>query len=442
MINPIRPFLEIRKEELPQSVLMFGYLFLVITSFWILKPIKKSLFIGYYDQTGFRWLSWQMNAAQAELLAKVLNALVALLATLAFTAATNWFRREKLTALFGIFFIASYAWFAVTITQPTASTVWAFYLFGDLFSTLMVATFFAFLNDIATPEIAKRTYGFVGLGGVLGGVFGSAVAWRWIGTFSFATWSWSCLVLSIGIIALGTAAGKMTRVTVTARRGSPQAAAADPPVDYDILAGARLVFRSRYLLSIVGIISLYEFASTLMDFQSTATIAYYLNGNALKQQFANIGAITNICSMLVQLFMTGFILKHYGVKVALTVLPLVALCGSLAFLAFPLLWPGSLLSTADNAFNYSINQSAKEALYVPTSEDEKYKAKAFIDMFVQRLAKTLSVVLSLGLTAFAVNFSSVRWLSLITVVLVAAWLPIARYAGGEFERRANLFSRG
>ena len=58
--------------------------------------------------------------------------------------------------------------------------------------------------------------------------------------------------------------------------------------------------------------------------------------------------------------------------------------GSLAFLALPTLWLGSLLNTADNAFSYSINQSAKEALYVPTTEDEKYKAKAFIDMFVQR----------------------------------------------------------
>ena len=52
------------------------------------------------------------------------------------------------------------------------------------------------------------------------------------------------------------------------------------------------------------------------------------------------------------------------------------------------------LNTADNGFSYSINQSAKEALYVPTTREEKYKAKAFIDMFVQRFAKALAVGLS------------------------------------------------
>ena len=76
------------------------------------------------------------------------------------------------------------------------------------------------------------------------------------------------------------------------------------------------------------------------------------------------------------------------------------------------------LNTADNAFSYSINQSAKEALYTPTTPDEKYKAKAFIDMFVQRFAKTLGVGRSLGMgrvvrrlleRALAVGRHARRW---------------------------------
>jgi AAA family ATP:ADP antiporter len=129
-------------------------------------------------------------------------------------------------------------------------------------------------------------------------------------------------------------------------------------------------------------------------------------------------------------------MKNYGVKIALFVLPCAVLCGSLAFLALPLLWPGSALSIVDNAFNYSINQSAKEALYVPTSAEEKYKAKAFIDMFAQRFAKTLSIVLSLSLTVIAADLSSVRWLSVVTIVLVVCWLPAAKYAGQHFEHKA------
>ena len=80
-----------------------------------------------------------------------------------------------------------------------------------------------------------------------------------------------------------------------------------------------------------------------------------------------------------------------------------------------------------------VNQSAKEALYVPTSREEKYKAKAFIDMFVQRFAKAVAVGVSLVLTTFFAGISTIRWLSLFVAVILIAWILAARYAGRRFE---------
>ena len=102
-------------------------------------------------------------------------------------------------------------------------------------------------------------------------------------------------------------------------------------------------------------------------------------------------------------------------------------------MAMPILWVGSFLNTADNGFSYSINQSAKETLYVPTSRDEKYKAKAFIDMFVQRFAKALAVGLSLLITTLFTAFSTIRWLSLFTMIIVIVWIFAVRYAGRKFR---------
>ena len=102
-------------------------------------------------------------------------------------------------------------------------------------------------------------------------------------------------------------------------------------------------------------------------------------------------------------------------------------------MAAPVLWVGSLLNTVDNGFSYSMNQSAKEALYVPTSTEEKYQAKAFIDMFVQRFAKAVAVVVSLGITALFQDFASLRWLSVFTIVVIALWLVAAGYAGKRFQ---------
>jgi AAA family ATP:ADP antiporter len=94
------------------------------------------------------------------------------------------------------------------------------------------------------------------------------------------------------------------------------------------------------------------------------------------------------------------------------------------------------MSVSDNSMNYSINQSAKEALYVPTTVEEKFEAKAFIDMFVQRLAKIAAVGLNLGLVAY-VSMEHVRWLSIASVLVLALWVSKVRFAGRHFERLAG-----
>ncbi len=172
--------------------------------------------------------------------------------------------------------------------------------------------------------------------------------------------------------------------------------------------------------------------STLLDFHFTSTVSHYLDGAEIGEQFSRVFAITNVVSLLVQLLLTSLVMRKFGISVALLILPVAVLSASTAFMILPGLWLGSLLNTADNGFSYSINPSAKEALYVPTSREEKYKAKAFIDMFVQRFAKALAVGLSLGITTLFADFSSVRWLSALTLPLVALWILAVRHAGHRF----------
>ncbi len=416
----------VRREEWPFALCMFANIFLVIATFWILKPLKKALFIQQYDQGGVLLLGRHFAAAEAELLAKVLNMAVAAVAVTVFTWLARRLRRERLTAALMGFFIAADLAFALLLAAPGPVTVWSFYLFGDLFSTLMVATFFAFLNDSVTPATAKRLYGFVGLGAVLGGVVGSSVLGALVGAFAAPVWALVCAAIGVVVVVVAWTAGRLA-VAAPAVDDGPAT-----PARSAALEGAALVLRSPYLLSIAAIVGLYEIVSTVMDFQFTSAVSHYLDGAAIAHHLSVVFAITNVASMLVQLFVTSTLLQTWGVGAALLVLPFTAGMGSLAFLAWPGLWVGSLLNTADNAFSYSVNQSAKEALYVPTSADEKYKAKAFIDMFVQRAAKTMGVGLSLAMGAWFHSYDSVRWLSVVTIGLVVVWGVAARYAGRRF----------
>ena len=432
--SPLKAIFDIRRSELPTALLMFSYFFLIITSFWILKPIKKSIFIQFYEKTGFDLFAWHLSGPQAELLAKVLNMAVAFVAVGVFTWLARRFRRQQLSFIFTGFFLASYAAYAFIIERPQSITVWTFYLYGDLFSTLMVATFFAFLNDSVTPDDAKRLYGLICLGGVAGGVFGTTTLRALIAKIDVVGWLWVCFGLGLLILVVAFAAGRRIDRDPPPEPEAVPAETEKKGKGNPALEGARLVFGSPYLLSIVAIVGLYEIVSTVMDFQFTSTIDHYLSGPAIGKHFATVFAITNMVSMLVQLFFTSFVMSHFGLGFALMVLPVAALAGSMGFMALPVLGMGSALNTLDNGFSYSINQSAKEALYVPTSKDEKYKAKAFIDMFVQRFAKAVAVGVSLGITMVFREYSSLRWLSGFTVAVIALWIFAALYAGRSFKR--------
>jgi AAA family ATP:ADP antiporter len=438
MTKTRQAFMNIKREELPLALLMFSYFFLVITCFWILKPIKKGLFIEFYDETGFDLLGVTYSAPQAELLAKILNMVVAFAAVVAFTRLSRQLRRQQLTFVFAAFFIACYLLFGQWLHTPDNASVWSFYLFGDLYSTLMVATFFAFLNDSVTPDAAKRLYGLVGLGGVCGGVFGSSVVSANVSLLSYSAWLWICSGLTVLIVAAAWGAGRQVIISNSATQGvAPAPTPTSTPRGNAATEGARLVFSSRYLLSIVAIVGLYEIISTIIDFQFTFTVSHYLDGADIGRHFALVFSITNWVSLLVQLFLTSFIMTRFGLATALLVLPFTIALGSSAFLLFPALWVGSMLSTADNGFSYSINQSAKEALYVPTSEAEKYRAKAFIDMFVQRFAKAIAVLISLGITFMFKDIASLRYLGLLTLALIVVWAVAARYAGRQFNELEN-----
>lgn len=438
----LRAIFDVRRGERAVAGLMAFYFFLVITSFWILKPIKKTLFISHYAADGFNLLGGHFDAPSAELLAKVMNMLVAALAVIVFSALARRLRRERLAYVFTSFFLLAYGAFAFVGPASSGLSVWAFYLFGDLFSTLMVATFFAFLNDSVTSDAAKRLYGIVGFGGVLGGVFGASAVGVWIREISPEAWLGIAALLAgvILVVARGAAAALEKSPSLTAANTVPTVNAANPAeappakAANPALAGARLVFRSSYLLSIVAIVGLYELVSTLLDFQFTSAVFEFAPDEATRNQhYATVYAITNWLSMGVQLFLTSFVMRRFGLGVALLMLPAAIVLSSLGFLLTPSLLFGSLLSISDNGLNYSINQSSKEALYVPTTVEEKYQAKAFIDMFVQRMAKALGVGVGLLAQKFFVGFAAIPFLSLVVLPIALLWGGAALYAGRRFK---------
>lgn len=431
MSNLFKQFFDIRRDEWPKAILMSLYFFLVIATFQALKPMKRGAFLSYYGETTFDFLGRMFTGPEAEQFAKVLNMIFAYLIAIIFTLMVRKIPRQNVILIFSAVFAASFVLYSLLLSNLSGGVVWSFYVFGDMFNSAMVALFWAFMNDTVVSDEAKRIYGIVGLGGVVGGLVGNTVVKEYVQILGREPILLICIAPMLLVTVIGFTVNKMAE-----KKQAPQptsAAAESKPQTNAAIEGAKLVFSSKYLLAIAGILGLYEIVSNIVDFQLSATVARFVAGDLEKDAyFGLVGFIVAIVSIIVQLFLTSFVMKRFGVGVALLFLPISILLGSLGFLIVPTLLFATMMSASDNSLNYSINQSAKEALYVPTSKDEKYKAKAFIDMFVQRFAKVIAVAVNLVVVAY-VSIEHVRWLSLVAIVVIIFWIGIARFAGKKFE---------
>ena len=368
------------------------YFFLLIVAYWILKPIKKALFVGYYKTHG---AVYGFEPAQMELLAKETNILIALCMALMLV----WLRRRFTATGFGLavslLFAAGLAAFIPFASTPGEGFVWGLYIFGDMFVSSMVALFFATLHDYSSMADARRIYGQVGIGGVLGGLVGSVAA----GGLDQVAGVPGALGVSFALTLCVAGIGWWISRKLPARYETISPEDAKTGSDhYGMFKGAHSVIHSRPLMLIASVLLLYEVASVVIDYQFTAAVVRHVSTADLKQYFGAVYTFSNAMALLVQLLLTTWIIRRHSLKLALLVMPLAILLGESAYLLFPVLLTASLLNTTDGAFAYSIQQTAREALYVPLSRYEKYEAKAFIDIVWLRFSKGIAVVLSLGLS--------------------------------------------
>jgi AAA family ATP:ADP antiporter len=425
-------FFDIRKEEWPLVISMSLYFFIVIGLFWVLKPIKRGLLVNTYQENPLEIFGMIFAGAEVEQIAKVVNMLVVYLVVIIFSLLSNMMKRTQLNLTLSVVFGSLFLIFAFLLQNPGTATAWSLYVYGDMFNSAMVTFFWAFSNDIFNSEQAKRLYGLVGLGGILGGIVGATFVTQWVEITGRTFMMFVSILPVLVLAAIGFYVEKKTDSS-----GDKTCCDGNKNSQNAVYEGAKLVLKSKYLLAIVGILGIYEMVSNIVDFQLSAVIAREVEGALNKDAyFGLVGQITNIISLFVQVFLTSFVMKRFGVGIALLFLPVVITAGSIGFFILPGLAFVTVMSVGDNSLNYSINQSAKETLYTPLSRNMKYKAKAFIDMFIQRFAKVLAVVLNLVFAAY-IGLEQVEWLSAASLLLLGFWIWLIIYVGKSFRDKSE-----
>ncbi|MDP7013179.1 MAG: hypothetical protein QF927_04265 [Verrucomicrobiota bacterium] len=432
-------------KKIAFTAVMFLYINLVLTIFWILKPLKKTLFIGQYDgdQT-FKLGSLEMLGSSAELLAKGMNLVIAFLIVLFLTLVTRLAKRQRLTYCCMGLVIAMTFLFTLQINQPTEMTVWLFYWFGDLYISLMLAAFFSFLHDTVDLKNAKRLYGFIVLGAVSGGAVGSTYFRGWIAEMNNQQWLHTIIGIGVVICALAFAAGWMAR-SIPHHEPEPKPDDVPGKKFNAAIEGASLVFKSRYLIAIAGIVGFYEITSEVLDYQFTAMTERFVPKEEIGSHFGTVYAIGNIGALVIQLGFSIFAANFpkYRIHWILLALPLSIAFSSLFFILVPFLIAGSLLKISDSTFAYSVNQTGRETLYNPLSRQEKYVARAFVEVFVQRTGKVAALFIALLVPIFLstrneagqleTSLLGLQLLGGFTCIIVALWFYCVKIVGRKFE---------
>jgi ATP:ADP antiporter, AAA family len=210
----------------------------------------------------------------------------------------------------------------------------------------------------------------------------------------------------------------------------------------------RLVFGNRYLLLIALLMLLVNWVNTTGEYILGRTVTTVAEaavaagtadglsvGEFIGRFYSDFFSVVNVAGLTLQLFVVSRILKYFGVRVGLLVLPLIALTGY-AILAFaPVLALVRTVKIAENATDYSVQNTVRNVLFLPTSRDEKYKAKQVIDSFFWRAGDVLSAVLVyVGVTLLgfaATGFARVN------LALAAIWLLLAFAVGREYVRKSS-----
>jgi AAA family ATP:ADP antiporter len=205
--------------------------------------------------------------------------------------------------------------------------------------------------------------------------------------------------------------------------------------------GFTLVAKDKYLLLIGALTLLLNWVNTTGEYVLSRTLlaeaASQNLDNDATEQF--IGEFTsgyfswvNIVAVTMQLFVVSRVFKYLGLRVALLIMPLVSLTGYGILTIAPILAFIRIAKIGENSLDYSLQNTSRQALFLPTSREAKYKAKAAIDTFLVRAGDVLSAGLVFVGTTLAF---STKQFALTNVLLVVCWLAVAFALGKLYAKR-------
>jgi ATP:ADP antiporter, AAA family len=443
----LRLVTDVRAGEAPLVLSLTLNVFLLLTAYYIIKPVREALILTL--EGGAEYKAYSSGAIAIVLLGAVplYGLFVDRLPRLKLVVGVTLFFASHLV----LFFLAS----QLESVRPVLGIL--FYIWIGLFNLMVVAQLWSFANDLYDVEQGKRLFAIVALGASIGAVAGSQIASLLVEPLGVHL----LLLVSAGILVACSylfvvserqssilKAKKRAELEVAQRAalaageatGSvpvPAAAASSAPVG---LAASReggfaLVFRYRYLLAIAFFTLVYNWVNSNGEYMlgkvvreaaraavAEGTIPASEMGAFIGGTYANFFLWVNVLGVALQAFVVSRVVKYGGLGLSLLVLPIISLGLSLAVFVWPVLMTIRIGKTLENGTDYSLNSTVRQMLWLPTSPAMKYKAKQAVDTLFVRLGDVSSALLVL-VGAGSLGWT-VRGFAIANGLLVSVWLAL------------------
>ncbi|HEY2679834.1 MAG TPA: MFS transporter [Candidatus Udaeobacter sp.] len=408
---------DVKANELHALLLAFVFNFVVLGGYYVIRPIRDE--IG--ADRGVENLPWMYTGTLTGML--IANALYA-------TIVARMSRRRFIPIAYRFAIANLFVFFFLMRWMPAAQerTILApiFFIWVSVFNLFATTMFWSFMADVFTPEQAKRLFGFIAVGGSIGGIVGGVVTSSLAGKLSTG------LFLLITAIMLEIAAQCVRRFPANVRTHDEQS---EQPIGGKFWEGATHIARSPYLLALALFLMIYTLTNTWAYFQQSELTGHQLHDRAARTSFlANIDIAVNTITVLIQVLLTGRLMKWFGVGITLVLMPLLSAIGFAAIGVAPVLTVLATFQILRRAAGFALLRPAREVLFTVLRREDKYKAKSLMDTFGYRLGDQIG----------AWSYPLMRWLGLglagiswVAVPLGAIWCVLSIWLGRKQRQLAE-----
>ncbi len=461
----LRLFTDVRAGEAPTALLLTFNIFLILTAYSVLKVVRDAMILAGSGAEAKAYTS----AGQVLLL----SALVPLYGIVAARVP----RRRLINSVTAVFVACLGGFYFAREVGLSIDIV--FFVWVGIFNVMIISQAWAFANDVYTTDEGKRLFPIIGFGAASGAILGAYIprVLEGLGIPQLFILAAGFLVVAVTITnavdrrerrrteratpdamtsgVMPAATGQYR--TVSGNLAEPSEAYQKETGTFKIVkpsedseqpgstAGAfQLVLRNRYLLLIGFLILLLNWVNTtggyILDKMLVQAAGEAAATGEVTQEvfltnfFSGFNSVVNTAALVIQLFLVSRILKYLGVRVALVILPVVALVGYTVLVFVPILSAVRWTKTAENATDYSLMNTVRNVLFLPTTREEKYKAKQVVDSFFWRAGDLLSAMLVLFGTTVVIL--EPRHFAMVNVALATVFLALAYLVGRRYVRLA------